>query len=140
MFDVLVEVSTRFERPMRELGDELACQHSQARFFAKSCSIGSTTEFQGHTLYLECSWPGRCTAEPDLVTLEIQLCRLTTSPRINSDVCWSSGSVVKEFATEWSSSKDWPEATPEVLDFLSARMPELFEAFRREVARGMPWE
>jgi hypothetical protein len=46
--------------------------------------------------------------------------------------------VVAEFAPGWSSSDEWPEATPAMLERLSARMPELMEKFRRAVARGMP--
>jgi hypothetical protein len=91
-------------------------------------------------LYVECYWPGRGPDDPDNVILEVELCHLTTAPRINADVCWGHGAVEAEFASGWPSCNDWPEATPEVLERLSARLPELIEAFRLAVARGMPPE
>jgi hypothetical protein len=43
-----------------------------------------------------------------------------------------------EIFTDWSHSDEWPEATPAVLEELSARMPVLMEEFRRVVDRGWP--
>jgi hypothetical protein len=134
----LTYVHDSFDRPFRELAAELAGRHPEARFSVQSVPVGTGTAYQGHMLYVECFWPGRGPEDADNVLLEVQLCHLTTAPRINADVCWGHGPVVAEFAPEWSSSDEWPEATPAMLERLSAGMPELMEEFRRVVARGMP--
>ena len=85
--DALAFVSAAFEMPFRELAAELTCQHPKARFQVRSDSCGTATMFQGHTLYVECFWPGRAPDEPDNVVLEVELCHLTTTPQINADVC-----------------------------------------------------
>jgi hypothetical protein len=137
---VLAEVYARFERPLRELAQELAFLHSQGRFHVKGLPVGTASEYQGHILYVECYWPHREPPEYEFVAFGIELCHLKTSPRINAGIDWSCGQRAEEFEPEWFSNNDWPEATPEVLDRLSVRMPELFEAFRRAVARGKPTE
>ena len=139
MDDPLAVVSAAFDRPFRELVGDLARRHPEARFSVLSNPVG-TGAYLGHMLYVECFWPGRGPDEQDNVILEVEFCHLTTAPRINADVCWGSGRVEAEFASGWSSSDDWPEATPAVLKRLSTRMPELIETFRRAVARGMPGE
>jgi hypothetical protein len=138
--DPLTDVSDAFDRPFRELAAELASRHPEARFSVRNDPVGTGTAYQGHMLYVECFWPGRGPDDPDNVVLEVQLCHLTTAPRINADVCWGHGRLEAEFALEWASSDEWPEATPAVLQSLSTRMPELMEAFRLVVARGMPVE
>ena len=139
MGDPLAEVSAAFDRPFRELADELARQHPEARFSMSSNPVGSGT-YLGHMLYVECFWPGRGPDEQDNVILEVEFSHLTTAPRINADVCWGSGRVEAEFASGWSSSDDWPLATPAVLQQLTARMPDLIDMFRRIVACGWPVE
>jgi hypothetical protein len=138
MSDPLTEVFAAFDQPFRELVDDLARQHPEAIFRVRNAPVGTATTFQGHMLYVECYWPGRGPDVPDNLILEVELCHLTTAPRINADVCWGHGSVEAEFATGWLRSDDWPEATSINLEQLSARMPELIEVFRRAVTRGMP--
>lgn len=140
MADPINDVSDAFDQLFRALVAELAGRHPEARLFAGSVPTGSGTAFQGHMVYVECSWPGRLPDEPDNVILEVQFCHLTTAPRVNADVSWGQGPVEAEFASGWSSSDEWPEATPIVLAQLSARMPELVDVFRRVVARGRPIE
>jgi hypothetical protein len=138
--DPLTDVLSAFDRPFRELAAELARRHPEAIFQVLSCPVGSATVFQGHALCLECVWQGRSPDEPDNVALEITLCHLTTTPRINADVCWGHGPVEAEFAPECTSSDNWPELTPEVFRQLLARMPGLMDEFRRVVAQGWPEE
>lgn len=138
MVDPLTAVSAAFDQPFRDLADELAHRHPEARFSVRSDPVGTATAFQGHMLYVECFWPGRGPDDPDNVILEVQLCHLTTAPRVNADVCWGHGRVEAEFASDWRSSDDWPKATPAILERLSARMPDLCEAFRQAVGRGVP--
>ena len=139
MTDPLAEVRAAYDQPFGELANELARRHPEARFSVLSNPVGSGA-YLGHMLYVECFWPGRGPDEQDNVILEVQFCHLTTAPRINADVCWGHGRVEAEFASDWSSSDDWPLATPAILQQLTARMPELMEAFRRAVSRGMPIE
>jgi hypothetical protein len=128
-----------FDRPFRDLAAELARRHPEARFTVQNRPSGAATVYQGHDLCVECFWPGRERDEPDGVVLEVQLCHLTTTPRVNADVCWDHGQVEAEFA-HGPSNNDWPEATPAVLEHQSARMPELMDEFRMVVARGRPVE
>ena len=138
MADPLAYVLGAFEGRFRELAAELADRHPEARFSVGSWPVGTATGYHGHTLAVECLWPDRGPDDPDNVALGVHLGHLTTTPRVNADVCWGQGPTEAEFDSEWASSDDWPEATPAVLDRLSARMPELMEEFRRVVARGVP--
>src|SRR5262245_15183365 len=138
MADPLTCMLNSFEQPFRELAAELARRHPEAHFSVQSVESGALTANKQHSLFLSCSWPGRGRDEPDEVVLEVQLCHLTATPQVNADVCWSPGPFEAEFACDWKSSDDWPEATPEVLNQLYAKMPELMNTFRRAVARGRP--
>lgn len=138
MADPLTYVLDTFGGPFQKLADELARRHPEARFSVQSLPSGAATAFQGHMLYVQCFWPGRGPDDADGVLLEIELCHLTTTPRVNAGVCWDHGPVEAEFAKEWSSSDDWPEAIPANLERLTARVPELMDEFRRVVARGYP--
>ena len=133
MADPLSDIYAAFDRPFRELTDELTRRYPEARFCVRSNPIGNATAHQGHMLYVECFWPGQCPDETDHVILEVQLCHLATAPRVNADVCWGNGRVEAEFAPSWVSNDDWPEATPAVLGQLIAQMPELTDAFRQAV-------
>jgi hypothetical protein len=136
--EALPFVLDTFAQPFRELANELASRHPDAHFSVRDVPFGTRTAAQGHMLFVECYWPGRRSNGPDNVILEIELYHLTTVPQINADVCWGSGQVEVEFVAGWSSSNDWPEVTPEILEQLIARMPEFFEAFREAAARGNP--
>lgn len=140
MTNPLTQVLGEFDRPFRELAVELACLHPAAHFSVLSVPVGGLTIYQGHMLGVECAWPGRGPNEPDNVLLEVELCHLTTTPRVNADVCWGHGPVEVEFAPGWSTNGDWPVANAAVLKQLSDRMPGLMEEFRRVVARGWPAE
>ncbi len=135
MTDPLTYVLDAFDRPFRELASELARRHPEAHFSVQSVPFGSGV-YLGHMLYVQCAWSGRGPDEPDNVVLEVEVFHLTTTPRVNADICWGHGRVEAEFATEWTSDKDLPEATPATLERLAAQMPELMDEFRRVVARG----
>jgi hypothetical protein len=137
--DPLTHVLGAFDRPFRELAAELARRHPEAHFSVQGVPFG-TGAYLGHMLFVECFWPGRGPDDPDNVLLEVELCHLATTPRVNADICWGHGPVEAEFASGWASDDDWPEATSAVLEQLSARMPELMDEFRRVVARGWPGE
>jgi len=139
MSDPLTYVLGAFDRPFRELATELAHRYPDADFSVQSVPFGSGV-YLGHMLYVQCAWPGRGPDEPDNVALEVSLYHFTNNPRINADVCWGNGRVEAEFATEWTSDNDLPEATQAVLERLTARMPELMDVFRQVVARGWPVE
>jgi hypothetical protein len=85
--DPLTYVHDSFEQAFRELADELARQHPEARFSVVSVEVGTATTYQGHDLHLECFWPGRGRDDPDNVILDIELCHLTTTPRVNAGIC-----------------------------------------------------
>lgn len=140
MADPLTYVLCEFEQPFRDLAAELVCRHPEAHFSVHSLPVGTGTAYQGHMLCVECVWLGRGPDEPDNVLLEVELCHLTSTPRVNADICWGHGRIEVELATGWSSNADWPVATPAVLQQLSARMPTLMGEFRRVVARGWPTE
>jgi hypothetical protein len=94
VIDPLRQVLDGFDRPFRDLAAELAGRHPEAHFSVQSVPMGSG-EYLGHTLYVQYFWPGRGCDEPDSVLLEIELCRLTTTPRVHADSLlgqWADGS------------------------------------------------
>jgi hypothetical protein len=137
--DPLAVVVAAFDQPFRKLVAELAPLYPDALFSVRSDPIGSAGPYQGHKFYVQCCWPERRLEVDDHIILSINFCHLLTTPRINADVLWGgSGRQEAEFASEWSSNDDWPEATPAVMEQLKAQMPELIEVFRIAVARGTP--
>jgi hypothetical protein len=138
MDDVARVVTEMFGPSFEDLTERLRRIHPRARFSVSSCPIGSATSYQGFLLYAECFWPDTPPNAPDHVVLEVQLCHLTSTPRVNADVCWADGSVDAELDAGWSSNEEWQEVTPQVLRRLKERMPELIEAFEEAVQRGQP--
>lgn len=58
-------------------------------------SSGSQTEFQGYDFWVDCIFTD-CLMETDYVSLGVELCHITTIPRISADVCWGSPSCYVE--------------------------------------------
>jgi hypothetical protein len=138
MVDVQRRVMETFGRCFEDLTERLRRAHANARFSVTSSPVGSATSYQGFLLSAECFWPDAPRHAPDHVVVEVQLCHLTSTPRVNADVCWADGSVEAEFEPGWSSIEDWQEATPEVLRRLEERIPDLIRAFEEAVQRGQP--
>ena len=139
MIEALAQMMGVYRERFAAIVAEMAPLHPEARFSLRDYPFGSG-EFLGHTLTLDCWWPGRAPVEEDNVLLQIELCRLVTIPRLNADVCWSAGPIEAELSPEISSSEDWPEATPETFRRVADHMPELVRAFKQAVARGWPRE
>jgi hypothetical protein len=64
------------------------------------------------------------------------VCHLTSTPKVNADVCWANGWVAAEFDSNGLSNEEWPEATAETLQHLEGRMPDLIRAFEAAVQQG----
>jgi len=108
---------------------------------AYSSSIGSLTEFQGHSFFIDCLLSDASYDETDNVALGVELCHLTTIPRISADVCWGhpSGHSVADFPDYWiGSSNDWLIVSDEVLKDLYKYLPRLYEALFTALKRRKP--
>ena len=49
---------------------------------------GSLTEFQGYNFWIECSFKDKFEGENDDVYFGVDLCHVTTVPKISADVSW----------------------------------------------------
>ncbi len=108
---------------------------------AYSSSSGLLTEFQGHDFFIDCILTDASHDETDNVALGIQLCHLTTIPRISVGVCWGHPSAHSEadFPDYWiGSSNDWLIVSDEVLEDLYRDLPRLYEALFKALKRRKP--
>lgn len=108
----------------------------------QSFETGSATDYQGYDFYISCIFTDNLLAEEsDNIALGVELCNLTTTPRINADVCWGhpSGYVEANFPDYWiGSSNDWLIVTDEVLEDLYKDLPRLYEALFEALERRKP--
>jgi hypothetical protein len=125
---------------LRSLEAELRVRHPDLRFAIRSLPIGSLTSYQGHGIYIECSFIGRGHDEPDNVALMIGVCHLDFLPRIMADVCWGHPRAVVEDSLDenWTSSEHWPEVDDQTLERLTSTFPRLAHTFAQAVQRGAP--
>jgi hypothetical protein len=130
---------TRFEDQLMPTFERIAQEIRQtfpemtARVW--SSPIGSSTEFQGHCMGVDCVFKDAPPEASDCVALTIQLAYLTTRPQLTSaDVCWGhpSGHCEEELMSE---PLDLSDA---VIQQLQANLPTLESALRAAVARRSP--
>ena len=101
--------------------------------------VGSLTEHQGYDFGVECAFPHSPANASDNVALSVDLCNLTSTPRVMAEVMWGHPSGDSEGAfKDWQSNADWPEATRKTLAELGEALPKLMQAFQSAVERGAP--
>jgi hypothetical protein len=137
---VVEQLEAEYLPRLRSLEAELRVRHPDLRFAIGSSSTGSLTSYQGHEIYIECTFLGRAHDEPDSVALMINVCHLDRLPRIMADVCWGHPRAVVEDSLDesWTSSEHWPEADDQTLERLASKFPRLAHTFAQAVQRGTP--
>src|SRR5436190_10728002 len=87
--DALVEkLEKKLIPPFEALVDRVAREFPTVHARAYSHSVGSATEYQGHSMGVDCLLKDASGNDSDNVTLTVSLAFLTTQPRVNADVCW----------------------------------------------------
>ena len=105
-----------------------------------SSSSGSLTEFQGRDFLIDCIFTDYY-RETDNVALGVNLCHITTIPRISADVVWGSPSCYTEGEFyEWygSFTENGLKVSDEVLENLYKDLPRLYEALFTALRRRKP--
>jgi len=140
MAPIVQILEERFMSEFEGLANRVTSEFVNVRARAYSAPVGSMTEYQGHAFYVDCILTDASEDESDNVALSVHLMHLTTHPRINADVCWGhpSGYIEAELWPDLESSRDWPVATEETLEHLSAGMSRLFGALIDAIRRRRP--
>ena len=105
-----------------------------------SSSSGSLTEYQGYDFWIDCILTNHY-SETDNVALGVQLCHITTTPRISADVCWGyPNSYTEAEFYEWygSFAENGLKVSGEVLEDLYKDLPRLYEALFEALERRKP--
>lgn len=140
MHTLVGQIEELFLPELERLAAEMQQLHPNLRFNLAHSPIGSLTGYQGHCLGVECVFPRVAENVSGNVALSLDVCHLTSTPRLMADVVWGhpSGQTEAEFRRTWQSNNEWPEATSEVVEELRETFPELIQAFRSAVRRGVP--
>lgn len=112
--------------------------YPQFEFNVGASSVGGRTEYQGHNVWLECTFPDAADHEADLVSLLIGVKHITTEPKIcEASVEWGNGHHPKVGLELLESPTPFTE---QALQQTAARFPELLRVFHRALeawaARG----
>jgi predicted DNA-binding ribbon-helix-helix protein len=129
------ELERRFFPFLRKMAEEISRDFSDVIAKVRSCSIGTQTDYQGHSIGVECLFVNANSNQVDNIALSICVRHLLTTPEIDSvDVCWGhpSGHIEAEL---------FPVAVlvdEDALGRLEGGLPELYSALRTAIARGQP--
>jgi len=125
--------------PFENLAKRLSNQFPNVRTQVYSYSVGSLTEYQGHSIGVECLFTDASLNETDNVALSVDLAYLTTQPRISAGVGWGHPSGHSEALFGVGGiSPEWDEVSDEILEKLYADLPRLYEVFIEAVRRRKP--
>jgi hypothetical protein len=129
MREMIEQVERRFRAPLESLATDMRRLNSEVGIAFYSEPVGTLTSYQGHQLGLEAHFPSTPESEHEAAVLAIELCHLTTTPRIMA-------SAAGEDLWEYTSNTDWPVATPERLQEISENFERLCGLFRAAVAKA----
>src|SRR5215813_9807995 len=140
MHPLINQIEELFLPEMQRLASDLQKQYPALQFKVWRGPVGSLTEYQGYALGVDCLFPKVPQNATNNVALCVDVCHLTSAPRLMAEVGWGqpSGQSEATFRDDLRSNDDWPEATPEIIEELKETFPSLIEAFRSSVARGTP--
>ena len=140
MHSSVEQIKELFLPEVQHLASEMRQQCPKLRFNVWHDSVGSRTAYQGYSLGVECVFQRVAADVSDNVALCIDLCNLTTTPRLMADVAWGhpSGYCEAAFRDNCQTSSDWPEVTQGVVEELRTKFPMLVRAFQSAVERGSP--
>jgi hypothetical protein len=139
MHPLVQQIEALFLPELERLASQMRGQFPALRFNVWHSSTGRLTEYQGFDVGLECVFPKLGTDAANNVALSIELCHLTSTPRLMAGVGWGhpSGQLEAEFK-DWSTISDWPEATPETIEELQRVFSRLVQAFMSAAQRCVP--
>ena len=139
MSSLVKTLETKLLVPFENLAKRLSNQFPNLRAQVYSYSVGSLTEYQGHSIGVDCLLTDAPLDETDNVALCVDLAYLTTRPRISAGVGWGhpSGHSEASFGV-CGSSTEWDEFSDEVLENLYAELPRLSESLVEAVRRRKP--
>jgi hypothetical protein len=140
MHSLVEQIEEMFLPTLNRLALEMQQRHPELIFAVWSSPTGTLTDYKGHDLGVECCFQQSSPKVASVVALSIDVCHLTSTPRVMLEVGWAhpSGHVEASYPDDWSSSDEWPTATPEVLNDLKRRFPDFIRAFQLAVERGAP--
>lgn len=142
MKNLVEEIESNLLSVFRETGSKFSTQFPNVKAVAYSSPVGSATQLQGHHIVIDCLLTDAPLDQSDNVALSVNICHLTTQPKINADVCWGhpSGTIEDSFYDDWQKSEDWPLATKETVAQLYQTIPRLIAALEMALKRGCPPE
>lgn len=101
---------------------------------AHSYSVGSRTDYQGHSFCVDCFVIDTRAEDPDSIALGVDTSYLSTAPCINATVCWGHPSGQMEAAVFQESQPLTPETVGQVL----TELPRLYEVLLVALAERSP--
>ena len=132
---VVAELENRLLPRLAEAARQIEQDFTPVRTRSWSAPVGSLTEYQGHTVGLECYFSDAPPDAPDSLGLDISVRHLTTAPELaEAYVAWNSPSGTCEIDL----IEHPVPFSSEALASLEARFGELIAAVRRAVCRGKP--
>jgi hypothetical protein len=132
---VVVELERRLLPRLADAVRQIERDFPPVRARSWSGPVGSSTDYQGHTVGLECYFPGARPDAPDSLGLDISVRHLSTSPELaEAHVAWNHPSGACEIDLIGTPVP----YTAEALAGLEARFAELIAAVRCAVGRGEP--
>jgi len=114
---------------------ELRREYTDVTINIYDWSVGSRTDWNGHSIGIDCIFKESAPDSPDNLALEVSLKHVNKAPSlVSADVVWGhpSGYV------EASVLPECVEFSPDHLAELSKRLPELFAALKQAIRRGRP--
>lgn len=128
------ELETLLMPLLEEMAEGLKQQFPYVKANACSSAAGSRTDYQGHSYCVDCLITNAKPEDPDNVALEVATSYLTTTPRINADICWGhpSGQIEAEV---FEASQP---LTAHTIEKILVELPRLYLILQAAVARRSP--
>jgi hypothetical protein len=137
MHPLVKQLEGIFLAHLDRLAIELRQQYPGLTFTIWSTPTGTLTDYQGHDLGIECIFKRDSKTHAENVALMVEMCHLTSAPRLMGEVVWSQGSDHSDTSwREWRLMNEWPVASQEAVSDLESTFPELISAYRKAVAQG----
>lgn len=137
----LVELIDRLFLPeVQGLASKMRDKYSSLQFNTWHAPQGSSTDYQGYSLGIECVFPEASENSPNNVALSVAVCHLSSTPELMADVVWGhpSGESEAAFPENRHSINQSAEANPETIQELNRTFPNLIQAFEKAVKRAVP--
>jgi hypothetical protein len=117
---------------LRESEREFSIEYPEFRFSVWSSSVGSSTNYQGHNLGIECCFPDARDFEADCVALVFGVRHITTTPELcEASVDWGQGDHPN---IQIGLLNEALPFTSENLHTVTSRLPELLVTFRNALS------